>query len=44
MINRINSRKAELSETLKGLVSIANIIIIISGIIALTGLRGMILS
>jgi len=44
MSNRINSRKAALSETLKGLVSIANIIIIISPcIIAPTGLCGVIL-
>ena len=37
MIQRITSRKTEVSESLKGLVSFANIIIIISCIIALTG-------
>jgi hypothetical protein len=43
MSNRINSRKAELSETLMGLVSIANSIINISPcIIAPTGLCGVI--
>jgi len=37
MIHRITSRKTEVSESLKGLVSISSIIIIISCIIALTG-------